>query len=111
MGIKRQGVLLESTQSETSTSRKKDQHSVHNIVIPSLTAVSATKIRNSTDMNFLRENLHPDVLLYIQREKLYSFNHEQTKENKNEIKIKHITKEIRKKECVQSDAEKISNKR
>ena len=40
---------------------------------PKLTDVSSTKVRGSTDLGFLQQALHPDVLAYIQTHKLYAF--------------------------------------
>jgi nicotinic acid mononucleotide adenylyltransferase len=40
---------------------------------PQLTDISSTKVRGSTDLGFLQQALHPDVLAYIQTHKLYAF--------------------------------------
>ena len=40
---------------------------------PDLTDISSTKVRGSTDLEFLAEVLHPDVLQYVRDHKLYAF--------------------------------------
>lgn len=40
---------------------------------PKLTDISSTKVRGSTDLEFLKGALEPDVLQYILDKKLYAF--------------------------------------